>query len=419
MRARSTKPALLSALAALCLACVLAPAAGAEIVVGYEPGTTTAQRAEIVEAAGGVRGRSVTGLRADRVTPRDGDNARLIARLKINDEVRYAQEDAAATSNGSPRVPDDPDYSQQWGLSNAADHDIDAPYGWQTRTGCSKIAILDTGINFNHPDLAPNIWHNSKEIPDNGKDDDGNGYADDYYGVNIRAGSGNGVDTDGHGSHVAGIAGARGDNALGVSGVCWKTQLMPVKFMNLFGSGNMSDAAEGIRYAVRMGARVINASFGSTSDSQTLRDAVSYARSKGALIVVAAGNDGVDIDKKPAYPAAYGDSNILTVAATDENDKLATFSNYGEKSVDVAAPGVEILSTYFGSRYALLSGTSMAAPYVSGIAAMLKAENSDTSYSDWKYAIRRKVDKPSSLKDKVAYDGRSNLNKAIDYIAGK
>lgn len=394
--------------------------ASAEVVVGYDAGITTSEREAIVAGAGGVLERSVTGLRADRVSARDDDEAGLIGRLAGTPGVRYAELDGVVkAAGGAPVLPNDPYFPQQWGLENPADHDIDASYGWRTRTSCSKIAILDTGVNYLHPDLSPNIWHNKSEVPDNGRDDDGNGYVDDYYGANMITGNGSGTDRDGHGSHVAGIAGARGNNGVGVSGVCWKAQLMPVKFMNLFGRGSTSDAAEGIRYAVKMGARVINASFGSSTDSSTLHDAVNYARSKGALIVVAAGNDGVNIDKKPEYPASYSDSNILTVAATDANDKLASFSNYGEKAVDLAAPGVDIISTYLGDRYAELSGTSMAAPYVSGIASMLKAANSHTKYSDWKYAIRHKVDKPASLKNKVVYDGRANLNKALAYITSK
>jgi subtilisin family serine protease len=401
------------------VAVVLATGAQARVVVGYESGVSAAQRAEIVESAGGQRGRSVVGLQADRVEPAAGsDEVTLLTRLKLDRRVRYAEHDAQIDASGSPRYPNDPSFPSQWGLSNSADHDIDAPPGWESKTSCSKVAILDTGIDVNHPDLVSNLWHNSGEKANNGEDDDKNGYVDDYYGVNVRIGSGSGIDNDGHGTHIAGIIGASANNAVGISGVCWKGSLMSVKFMSFFGVGSTSDAAEGIRYAVKMGARVINASFGSSSASSTLHDAIAYAKSKGALIVVAAGNDHVNIDKKPSYPASYTDGNILTVAASDANDKLASFSNYGESSVDVAAPGVDIFSTFPGGRYAEMSGTSMATPYVAGIAGLLKAKNSDTDYGDWKYAIRKKVDKPSALKHKVVYDGRANLNKAIDYIAG-
>ncbi len=166
-----------------------------------------------------------------------------------------------------------------------------------------------------------------------------------------------------------------GNNAIGISGVCWTGSVMAVKFMNFRGKGSTSDACDAIRYAVRQGAKVINASFGSSSKSNALQDAVEYAQDKGVLLVVAAGNDGEDIDKHPVYPASFGNANILTVAASTSADKLASFSNYGDEAVDVAAAGEDIVSTYLGNRYATLSGTSMAAPLVAGMAGLLRAEN--------------------------------------------
>jgi subtilisin family serine protease len=218
---------------------------------------------------------------------------------------------------------------------------------------------------------------------------------------------------------VAGIVAGIGNNGIGVTGACWTGSVMSVKFMNLRGKGATSDAAEGIEYAVRRGAKVINASFGSSSKSHTLQDAVDYAQEKGVLIVVAAGNDGKDIDKSPVYPASLTDGNILTVAASTSDDKLASFSNYGDGAVDVAAAGEDIVSTYFGDRYATLSGTSMAAPLVAGMAGLLRAQNPDATYSELKTGLRQKVDKPSGLKGKVVYDGRADLKRALDYIVTK
>ena len=341
----------------------------------------------------------------------------LRQRLLARPEVRYAEPDYLVA--GSATFPNDPGFPDQYGLNEASDHDIDAPSAWTKRTNCSKVAVLDTGVDTNHPDLAPNLWHNTKETPDNGKDDDGNGYVDDAIGVDIIHGSGSAVDGDGHGTHVAGIVAGVGNNAIGVSGVCWTGSVMAVKFMNFRGKGSTSDASEAIRYAARMGAKVINASFGSSSKSHTLQDAVEYAQDKGVLIVVAAGNDGEDIDKHPVYPASFGNANILTVAASTRSDKLASFSNYGDEAVDVAAAGEDILSTYLGNRYATLSGTSMAAPLVAGMAGFLRAANPDASYKDVKTGLRQKVDKPSALKNKVLYDGRANLKKALDYIVTK
>ena len=331
--------------------------------------------------------------------------------------MRFAEPDYVVA--GSAITPNDPMFAQQYGLNDPADHDIDAPSAWSERTSCSKVAVLDTGVDVDHPDLVSNLWHNSKEIDGNGKDDDGNGYVDDYIGVDIFHGEGSAVDGDGHGTHVAGIVAGVGNNGIGVSGVCWTGSVMAVKFMNFRGKGSTSDAAEAIRYAVRQGAKVINASFGSSSKSHTLQDAVEYAQDKGVLIVVAAGNDGEDIDKHPIYPASFENGNILTVAASTSADKLASFSNYGDTSVDVAAAGEDIVSTYLGNRYATLSGTSMAAPLVAGIAGLLRAENPDATYSELKTALRQKVDKPSAFKNKVVYDGRANLKKALDYIQTK
>lgn len=167
---------------------------------------------------------------------------------------------------------------------------------------------------------------------------------------------------------------------------------------------------------MRRGARILNCSFGSSSKSEALEDAVGYAKEEGALIVVAAGNEGEDIDREPVYPASYGHGNILAVAASTATDELASFSNFGEDDVDVAAPGDDILSTYLGDSYKTLSGTSMAAPLVAGAAALLRKHNSDAGYADLRTALRQKVDKPAALKGKVVYDGRLNIRRALAYV---
>lgn len=423
MHAPTSAPIRKTALAVACLSVVLlalpisADASGTTIVVGYVEGVSAGERGEILASAGAVPDRGVVGLMADRATPGTGQTVDgVIDRLEREPRVRYAERDVTVETAAN-KYPNDPLFTNQWHLSNAADRDIDAPPGWSSKTKCSKIAVLDTGIDVTHPDLQGNIWRNSKEIDGNGKDDDGNGWVDDYYGVNTRVGSGSGIDNDGHGTHVAGIIGARGNNGNSVTGVCWNGSIMSVKFMGRLGIGSGSDAAEGIRYAVRMGAKIINASFGSSENSSTVHDAVKYAKEKGALIVAAAGNEASDIDRSPVYPASYTDGNVLSVAATDQNDELASYSNFGDVAVDVAAPGTEILSTYIGGEYAVISGTSMAAPVVAGIVGLLKAKNPDAKFSDWRTAVRRKVDKPASVRDQVVYDGRANLHKAIKYIA--
>jgi subtilisin family serine protease len=210
----------------------------------------------------------------------------------------------------------------------------------------------------------------------------------------------------------------RADNANGSSGICWSAQLVAVKFMNSKGKGSTSDAIDGIDYAVKNGAKIVNCSFGSSSKSSALHDAVDYAQDHNVLLVVAAGNDSENIDKNPSYPASFTDSNILAVAASTDEDTLASFSNFGSTAVDVAAPGDEIFSTYLNGGYKYLSGTSMAAPYAAGTAAMLRKQESDATYGELRKAIRQKVDKPPALNGKVAYNGRLNVQKALAAIPG-
>ena len=280
------------------------------------------------------------------------------------------------------------------------------------QTNCSKVAVLDTGIQLDHPDLKSNLWTNSKE-KDNGLDDDGNGYIDDIYGVDLVTGRGSGEDHNGHGTHVAGIIGARGNNDRGISGLCWKTKIVSVRILDAEGRGYVAQQVAGIEYALRIGAKIINCSFGGPDSSSLVRDAIAQARSKGALIVAAAGNDGVNADQKPFYPAAYPDSNVLSVAATDDRDRLASFSNYGATTVDLAAPGDSIGSTYLKSKYVYISGTSMAAPYVAAAAAMLREHNGSWDAGDLSSRLRKKGDELSALRGKTTSGRRLNVNRAL------
>jgi subtilisin family serine protease len=395
-----------------------APAAPGRLLVGFKQGVSTDRQQQLLAGLDGriaQRFRSIRGGRLVVVRPRSGRATdRLRKLLARRPEVAYAEPDAYLFTS---KTPDDPFYARQYALVDSPDdHDIDAPTAWTTRSGCAKVAILDTGIDTDHPDLESNVYK-SEDKPNNGKDDDKNGYVDDTYGYNTIKGKGSGEDDNGHGTHVSGIVGGRGNNDVGVSGTCWSTKLLAVKFMNSKGKGSTSDAIEGIDYAVKQGFKIINCSFGSSSKSSSLHDAVDYAQDHNALLVVAAGNDGENIDKHPEYPASYGDSNILTVAATTSTDALASFSNFGSTAVDVGAPGDSIYSTYLGGGYRTLSGTSMAAPYAAGVAALLRKQESDATYGNLRYAIRHKVDKPAALNGKVAYDGRLNAEKALAAIA--
>jgi thermitase len=226
------------------------------------------------------------------------------------------------------------------------------------------VAVIDTGIDTAHKDLKDNIWVNENEKNGNGIDDDHNGYVDDYQGVDLIDDRGSGVDENGHGTHAAGIVAAKGDNKRGVSGLCWKSRLMSIRITDAEGRGYTSGSAEAIVYAVEHGARIINASYTSTTPSDLERNAIQYAQDHDTLIVAAAGNDGQNADQHPSYPAAYPNDNILSVAATTDRDKLASYSNYGAQSVDLGAPGDGIASTWDDGGYRDASGTSMAAPLV-------------------------------------------------------
>jgi len=397
-----------------------APAAQGRLLVGFKKGVSTDRQQRVLAALDGrisQRFKSIRGGRLVVVRARSGRATdALRKRLARRSEVAYAEPDFFQFASAA-KTPDDPFYTLQYALVDSPDdHDIDAPTAWGTRSACAKVAILDTGIDTDHPDLKSNVYK-SEDKPNNGKDDDKNGYVDDTYGYNTIAGKGSGEDDDGHGTHVSGIVGGRGNNDVGVSGTCWSTKLLAVKFMNSHGKGSTSDAIEGIDYAVKQGFKIVNCSFGSSSKSSSLHDAVDYAQDHNTLLVVAAGNDSENIDKHPLYPASYGDSNILAVAATTSTDTLASFSNFGAEAVDVGAPGDSIYSTYLGGGYRILSGTSMAAPYTAGVAALLRKQQSDATYGNLRYAIRHKVDKPPALDGKVAYDGRLNAEKALAAIA--
>jgi subtilisin family serine protease len=395
-----------------------APAAEGRLLVGFKKGVSSERQQRVLAALDGrisQRFESIRGGRLVVVRPRLGRaTGTLRKRLARRSEVAYAEPDFFQFASTTP---DDPFYALQYALVDSpGDHDIDAPTAWGTRSSCAKVAILDTGIDTDHPDLKSNVYK-SEDKPNNGKDDDKNGYVDDTYGYNTIKGKGSGEDDNGHGTHVSGIVGGRGNNDVGVSGTCWSTKLLAVKFMNANGKGSTSDAIAGIDYAVKQGFKIINCSFGSSSKSSSLHDAVDYAQDHNTLLVVAAGNDSENIDKHPLYPASYGDSNILAVAATTSTDALASFSNFGSEAVDVGAPGDSIYSTYLGGGYRILSGTSMAAPYTAGVAALLRKQQSDATYGNLRYAIRHKVDKPPALDGKVAYDGRLNAEKALAAIA--
>ena len=315
-------------------------------------------------------------------------------------------------------TPNDPYFDRLWGLHNrgqtegTVDADIDAPEAWAITTGSSNviIAVIDTGVDYTHPDLSPNIWTNSGETPNDGIDNDGNGYVDDIYGWDFAYNTNNPMDADGHGTHCAGTIAAKGNNSAGITGVCWTAKIMVLKGLNNDGDGWTSTLLPAIEYANANGAHVINNSWGGGGPSIAIRDAICAS---SAAVVCAAGNDGTDNDYIAHYPSSYDCSNIIAVAATEHNDHLWLQSNYGVTSVDVAAPGSCIQSTAPGGGYQYLSGTSMAAPHVSGVAALIKAKSPTFTNANIKTAIMNKVDTKAGLSGMLVSGGRVNAFKSL------
>ena len=355
----------------------------------------------------------------------------VAAWLSANPNVAYCEPNVVMPLSA---LPSDPQFNLLWGLHNTGqtignqagtvDADIDAPEAWQITTGSSRIvvAVIDTGVDYTHPDLAQNIWRNTGEVPGNGIDDDGNGFIDDYYGWDFANGDNNPFDDHGHGTHVAGIIGAVGNNGLGVTGGAWSVSIMPIKFLSANGSGSLDNAIRAINYVTMMRSRfgvdvrVSNNSWGGGSFYQSLYDAIAAHNRAGIMFVAAAGNNGRNTDLTPNYPSCYALENVISVAATDNRDNLAVFSNYGATSVDLAAPGVNIYSTKPGGGYQYLSGTSMAAPYVSAVAALAWSVAPNATVAEIRNALLAGVDRKPSLAGKVASGGRLNARGTLEML---
>ncbi|HUE72289.1 MAG TPA: Calx-beta domain-containing protein [Pirellulaceae bacterium] len=365
----------------------------------------------------------VAGLREVRLAP-GTDVETALAVYRADPLVVYAQPNYRVHVQNTPN---DPGFGNLWGLHNTgqtggtSDADIDAVEAWDnwTGNGSTIVAVIDTGVDYTHSDLAGNMWTNPGEIPGNGADDDGNGIIDDYYGANFiyRDDFGNPTgdpyDDHYHGTHVAGTIGAIGDNGVGVTGVSWDVQIMAIKFLDSGGGGYTSDAIDGLNYAVSMGAMISNNSWGGGPFDQGLYDAIQSAGLLGHVFIAAAGNSGVNADSSPMYPAAYDLDSIISVAATDHDDALAYFSNYGATSVDLGAPGVDIYSTMPGNTYGYLSGTSMASPHVSGVAALIRDLNPGWTAQQVKDQLLTTVDQISALSGISVTGGRLNAAAAV------
>lgn len=347
-----------------------------------------------------------------------------LAAFRADPNVLYAEPNFQV---GLTLAPNDAYVGDLWGMNNTGqtggtpDADIDAFEAWDiaTGTGSTIVAVIDTGVDYTHPDLAANIWVNPGEIPGDGIDNDSNGYVDDVHGYDFANNDADPMDDHNHGTHVAGTIGAVGNNATGVTGVNWNATIMPVKFLTATGSGRISDAIEAIEYAVANGAQISNNSWGfNGAFSQPLYDAIESARDAGHIFVAAAGNgdafgNGLNNDAVPFWPSNSDLDNVVAVAATDHNDALATFSNYGQTTVDVGAPGVGILSTTISNSYDTFSGTSMATPHVAGLLSLIFDQNPSWGYPQVIDRLYETVEPIAALDGRTVTGGRINAALAL------
>ena len=390
------------------------------VFVKFSVDATAADRDAVAAAVGGSALHTyslVPGLVHLEITCSVKDAIDRIATLK---GVEYVEPDFVVRADA---VPNDPSFGLLWGMQNTgqtvnadpgiAGADARATGAWDILVGNPGfvVAIIDSGTLLSHPDLAANIWTNPGEIAGNGIDDDANGYIDDVSGYDFFSIDNNPSD-GGHGTHTAGTVGAVGNNGIGVAGVAWNCKIMPLRFLGPTG-GFTSDAILAIQYAVQKQVKVSNNSWGGSVASQPLYDAIAAARSFDHLFVASAGNNAANSDSLPSYPAAYNLDNIISVAATDNNDARAFFSNYGPASVDLGAPGVNVLSTY-GTSYAYLNGTSMAAPHVAGVAALVFMQNPTMTYAQVKARILGSVRPIASLTGLCVSGGVLNAAAALN-----
>lgn len=391
-----------------------------ELIVQFKPGVTQEIRRSVLEAARLRKIAELLGTKALHVAlPGGADTLNIAAALRMRAEIEYAEPNYYRYLDA---LPSDPRFGEMYGLDNTGqtggtpDADIDAPEAWDIAFGSSSVVVadLDSGMEMTHVDLAANLYTNPGEIAGNGVDDDGNGFVDDVHGWDFRDNDNDPSDPSlvcaSHGTHTAGTIGAVGNNGIGVTGVAQQVQIMPLRAFYpsfIFCTAQDSDLIEAIGYMALMRVPISNNSWGGGPFSRATQDAIGRTR---MLFVTSAGNSSSNNDAVPSYPASYPLENILAVAATDHNDALASFSNYGLKSVDVAAPGQNILSTIKGSSYGLLSGTSMSSPHVAGAAAVLLGDDPALTPHEVRYRLMKGTDAKGLP---VFTRGRLNLHNSL------
>lgn len=304
-------------------------------------------------------------------------------------------------------IPNDPLFASQWGLKNTqSNFDIGITKAWQKGRGSKEIAIvvIDSGIDYTHPDLAKNMWHNPGEIPGNNIDDDQNGYVDDVHGINAINNTGNPMDDNGHGTFMAGIIGAEADNNIGIAGVMHEVSLIACKFLDERGTGQVENAVKCLDYVADLAQRDIGVrivatqnSWGGNIASDALYKAIKRHRDLGILFVTSSGSSATNLEENSVYPASLDLSNIIVVAKANKNGELSSFSNFGPNTVHLAAPGEGILSTALNASYAVWNGSPSAA-FVTGALGLMKSINSDLSWAQLKYQLlKNTIDLPAPL----------------------
>ena len=393
-----------------------------QVIVKLNPGIQSAQISTL-QASLGASVLETTNTSGVQLWSIQGDADAAISAHSSNPAIEYIEPNYILRTTA---IPDDSNFDRHWGLNNTGqtggtpDADIDAVEAWDITTGSSDVVVgvIDTGVDYTHPDLVDNMWTNPGEIAGDGIDNDGNGYIDDVHGYDFINNDGDPLDDDGHGTHVAGTIAARGNNGTGATGVNWSAQIMALKFLGPSG-GTTFDAIQAIEYATMMKTQygvnidVTNNSWGGGGFSRALSDAIEAAGDADQLFVAAAGNSGTNNDVFPSYPASYDLDNIIAVASTDHNDRKSGFSQFGATSVDLGAPGSSIYSTLPNGQYGSLSGTSMASPHVAGVAALLWADDSGLSALEVKDRILSSVDPIAALDGITVTGGRLNAFGAL------
>ena len=355
----------------------------------------------------------------------DSDVFKAIKMISQHPAVKYAEPNYVIKAIGTP---DDPDFISLWAMNNTGhgggtvDADIDAVEAWNITTGDASliIGVIDTGIDYNHPDLQGNIWINPNEIAGNSIDDDGNGVIDDVHGFSAVNNNGDPMDINGHGTHVSGTIGAKGHNGVGVAGVNWDVSIIGCQFLDAGGSGSTEGAIACIDYLTNLkqnygvDIKATNNSWGGGGFSQALKDSIESAGDAGILFFAAAGNSASDNDVSPSYPASYDSDAVMAIASTDRNDNMSSFSQWGQRSVDMGAPGSSILSTTPGNSYDTYSGTSMATPHMTGAAALVWSINPDLTRGEMKQLLMDSGDFNADLSGKTVGGTRLNLATALD-----